>query len=63
MSSSFGERGGRLMVPCLRSTGVEASVEHGVWLKIVNALVCYHDAFAMHQTAIFFFFGHSQEIA
>lgn len=46
------------MLPCLESTGVDAPVECGVWLKIAvqvepSAPVHCHDEFAMQQTTIF----------
>jgi hypothetical protein len=44
------------MGPFLGSTGIDTPLEYGVWLKIaaqfgLSAIVCSHDAFAMHQTA------------
>lgn len=46
------------MVPCPESTGADAHVECGIWLKIAvqvgrNAQVHCHDEFAMQETAIF----------
>jgi len=46
------------MVPSPESTGVDAHVECGVWLKTavqvgLNAPVHCHDEFAMQQTATF----------
>jgi hypothetical protein len=46
------------MMPCPESTGVDAHVICGVWLKIAvqvgpNAPVHCHNEFAMQKTAIF----------
>jgi hypothetical protein len=45
------------MVPCLESTGFDAPVECGVWLKIAvqvePSAPVHYDEFSMQQTAIF----------